>query len=132
MPMNLKQWTRRNISRAAVSPKRSEPPVTIIRPSRGWIPLNLHELWDYREVMYFLAWRDIKVRYKQTVLGAAKLMKTTGKHPAVLRDEVTTPSGTAISAIHELEDHGLRNMLISAVETATKRSKKLSQLIKVD
>ena len=46
-------------------------PVFSIRPSRGWISLNLHELWEYRELLYFLTWRDIKVRYKQTVLGAA-------------------------------------------------------------
>jgi len=46
-------------------------PVTVIRPSRGWISLNLHDLWEYRELLYFLTWRDIKVRYKQTVLGAA-------------------------------------------------------------
>ncbi len=47
------------------------PPKTIIRPSRGWVGLNLGELWRYRELIYFLVWRDIKVRYKQTVLGAA-------------------------------------------------------------
>jgi len=41
-----------------------------IRPSRGWIPLRLEDLWEYRELLYFLTWRDIKVRYKQTVLGA--------------------------------------------------------------
>ncbi len=46
-------------------------PVTIIRPSRGWISLNLRELWEYRELLYFLAWRDVKIRYKQTVMGAA-------------------------------------------------------------
>jgi len=45
--------------------------ITIIRPSRGWISLNLRDLWEYRELLYFLTWRDIKVRYKQTVLGAA-------------------------------------------------------------
>ena len=49
----------------------SEAPVTIIRPSRGWISINLRELWAYRGLLYFLTWRDIKVRYKQTVLGAA-------------------------------------------------------------
>ena len=42
-----------------------------IEPSLGWVSLRLHELWEYRELMYFLTWRDIKVRYKQTVLGAA-------------------------------------------------------------
>jgi lipopolysaccharide transport system permease protein len=42
-----------------------------IEPSRGWVTLKLHELWEYRELLYFLAWRDIKIRYKQTVLGAA-------------------------------------------------------------
>ena len=42
-----------------------------IRPSRGWVPLNLRDLWEYRELLYFLTWRDLKVRYKQTVLGVA-------------------------------------------------------------
>ena len=42
-----------------------------IEASRGWVTLNLRELWEYRELLYFLTWRDIKVRYKQTVLGAA-------------------------------------------------------------
>src|SRR5712691_12014777 len=45
--------------------------VLIIQPSRGWLKLNLGELWDYRELLYFLVWRDIKVRYRQTALGAA-------------------------------------------------------------
>ena len=48
-----------------------EPQVLIIRPTRGWLKLNLGELWAYRELLYFLVWRDIKVRYKQTALGAA-------------------------------------------------------------
>jgi lipopolysaccharide transport system permease protein len=42
-----------------------------IEPSRGWVSLRLGELWAYRELLYFLVWRDIKVRYKQTALGAA-------------------------------------------------------------
>jgi lipopolysaccharide transport system permease protein len=42
-----------------------------IEPSSGWVPLKLKELWNYRELLYFLIWRDVKVRYKQTVLGAA-------------------------------------------------------------
>jgi lipopolysaccharide transport system permease protein len=45
--------------------------VTVIQPSSGWVPLRLSELWQYREILYFLIWRDIKVRYKQTVIGAA-------------------------------------------------------------
>ncbi len=44
-------------------------PVTYLRPARGWIPLNLSALWSYRELVYFLTWRDIKVRYKQAFLG---------------------------------------------------------------
>jgi len=43
----------------------------ILEPSKGWVSLKLKELWQYRELLYFLTWRDIKVRYKQTVLGAA-------------------------------------------------------------
>ncbi|MDA8105743.1 MAG: ABC transporter permease [Nitrospiraceae bacterium] len=46
-------------------------PTVRIEPSRGWVSLKLRELWAYRELIYFLVWRDIKVRYKQTVLGAA-------------------------------------------------------------
>jgi homopolymeric O-antigen transport system permease protein len=42
-----------------------------IIPTRGWVSLRLREIWEYRELLYFLIWRDIKVRYKQTVLGAA-------------------------------------------------------------
>jgi len=49
----------------------AEQPYTVIRPSRGWVGLNLTELWHYRELLFFLAWRDIKVRYMQTALGAA-------------------------------------------------------------
>jgi len=45
-------------------------PVIRIEPSVGWISLRLNELWQYRELLYFLVWRDVKVRYKQTVLGA--------------------------------------------------------------
>jgi lipopolysaccharide transport system permease protein len=45
--------------------------VTRLEPSHGFISLRLRELWDYNELLYFLTWRDIKVRYKQTVLGAA-------------------------------------------------------------
>src|SRR5512142_2537775 len=50
---------------------KRELPVTYLRPARGWIPLNLSALWAYRELVYFLTWRDIKVRYKQAVLGIA-------------------------------------------------------------
>ncbi len=46
-------------------------PRTIIRPVSGWRLVNTRELWQYRELLFFLTWRDVKVRYKQTVLGAA-------------------------------------------------------------
>src|SRR5580704_166744 len=46
-------------------------PVLTIRRSKGLLSLNLADVWEYRELLYFLVWRDIKVRYKQTVLGAA-------------------------------------------------------------
>ena len=47
------------------------PPAVHIRPSTGWVSLRLKELFDYRELLYFLVWRDVKVRYKQTALGAS-------------------------------------------------------------
>jgi lipopolysaccharide transport system permease protein len=49
----------------------SDVPFVKIEPSRGWFSLNLRELWTYRELLYFLVWRDVKVRYKQTAIGAA-------------------------------------------------------------
>jgi lipopolysaccharide transport system permease protein len=61
-------------SSRAVSPpsmERDEPPSIRIEPSKGWISLGLEDLWQYRELLFFLTWRDIKVRYKQTALGAA-------------------------------------------------------------
>lgn len=52
--------------------RRAEtPPPIVIAPSRGWRALDLTELWSYRELLYFLTWRDVSVRYKQTLLGAA-------------------------------------------------------------
>ncbi len=47
------------------------PAHIVIEPPHGWQPLDLRELWEYRELFYFLTWRDIMVRYKQTALGAA-------------------------------------------------------------
>lgn len=45
--------------------------MVVIEPSKSWVPLRLGDLWQYRELLYFLTWRDVKVRYKQTLLGAA-------------------------------------------------------------
>ena len=47
------------------------PITTRIRPSGGWISLNLREIWEYRELIYFFVWRDLKVRYRQTILGVS-------------------------------------------------------------
>lgn len=52
----------------ALSPSQR---TTILRPVRGWSALNLKELWVYRELIYFMTWKDLKVRYKQTLLGAS-------------------------------------------------------------
>jgi lipopolysaccharide transport system permease protein len=54
-----------------INPNTSSPPEIVIEPSQGWVALKLKELWEYRELLYFFVWRDIKVRYKQTILGAA-------------------------------------------------------------
>lgn len=49
----------------------TETRITVLRPPRGWTALNLGDLWRYRELIYFMTWRDLKVRYKQTLLGAS-------------------------------------------------------------
>src|ERR1700746_2058010 len=43
----------------------------VVQPSKGWLQLDLRPVWEYRELLYFLVWRDLKVRYKQTAIGAA-------------------------------------------------------------
>lgn len=58
-------------SRPLTVPSSEGERITLIKPQQGWIPLNLRELWEYRELLFFFTWRDIKIRYKQTVLGAS-------------------------------------------------------------
>ncbi len=71
IPMSTTQAIRADAEASALVPPAHAEPVTIIRPSRGWVALRLNELWEYRDLLYFLVWRDIKVRYKQTALGAS-------------------------------------------------------------
>jgi|SRR6185503_18022396 len=69
--------TRQLNERAAIGgppsgPAFPDPPaITIIQPEHGWVPLRLREFWEFRDVLYFLVWKDIKVRYRQTLIGAA-------------------------------------------------------------
>jgi lipopolysaccharide transport system permease protein len=51
--------------------QNNDLPLTVYEPTHGWMSLHLGELWHYRELLYFLTWRDIKIRYKQTALGVA-------------------------------------------------------------
>jgi lipopolysaccharide transport system permease protein len=62
--------SNQSASRPTAAPDHHVP-ITRIEPAAGWASLQLGELWAYRELLYFLTWRDIKVRYKQTVLGAS-------------------------------------------------------------
>jgi lipopolysaccharide transport system permease protein len=56
----------------AAFPGGAGAPVKVrIEPPRGWLELHLREVWDYRELLYFLVWRDVKIRYKQTAIGVA-------------------------------------------------------------
>ena len=48
-----------------------EPNTVVVRPTKGWMALNLRDLWLYRELIYFMTWRDLKVRYKQTLIGVS-------------------------------------------------------------
>ncbi len=64
--------TRMVDSSGDLAPVEAPEPIHIhVEAASGWAPLKLRELWEYRELLYFLTWRDVKVRYKQTVLGAS-------------------------------------------------------------
>lgn len=70
--------------------------------------------------------RDVALKLAaQTVMGAARMVLESDQHPAVLRDQVTSPGGTTIAGLHVLEAKGLRDALISAVQAATERSVEL-------
>ncbi len=56
---------------AVIPPDATDDEITLIEPVHGWVSLGLREVWFYRELLYFFTWRDIKIRYKQTILGAA-------------------------------------------------------------
>jgi lipopolysaccharide transport system permease protein len=64
-------------------------PTVRIEPPHGWLELHLHEVWQYRELLYFLVWRNLKVRYKQTVIGIAWVvlqpLMTMGIRPCVVQ-----------------------------------------------
>jgi len=59
------------VASEAIAEPETELPFIRICPSKGWIQIDLRELWDYRELAYLLAWRDVSIRYKQTVFGAS-------------------------------------------------------------
>jgi pyrroline-5-carboxylate reductase len=76
-----------------------------------------------------LSREDALLLSAQTLLGAAKLLLETNEHPGRLKDKVTSPGGTAIAALHTIEEGGLRTTLINAVEVGTKRSKELGEMM---
>ena len=79
-----------------------------------------------------LSRKDAQFLSTQTVLGAAKLLLETKEHPGQLKDRVASPGGTAIAGIHTLEQGGLRTTMINAIESATKRSKELGDMMVKD
>ena len=63
----------------------------------------------------------------QTLLGSARLLLESGQHPGALKDMVTSPGGTTVEGLHELEKAGVRGALINAVRAASEKSKRLGQ-----
>jgi pyrroline-5-carboxylate reductase len=79
-----------------------------------------------------LSRKDALFLSSQTVLGSARMLLESKEHPGQLKDRVASPGGTAIAGIHTLEQGGLRTTLINAVESATKRSRELGELMVKD
>lgn len=69
--LNISRPVQANTSTSGQLPYTVGEPFTIIEPKKSWGALNLRDIWNYRELLYFLTWRDIKLRYKQTLLGVA-------------------------------------------------------------
>jgi pyrroline-5-carboxylate reductase len=82
---------------------------------------------DYGGVLAGLPRQLATVLAAQTVLGAAKMVLETGKHPGELKDMVTSPAGTTIAGMHALESGGLRGLMMEAVRRATERSTALGR-----
>lgn len=71
--------------------------------------------------------RDLAYRLaSQTVMGSGKLVIESQTHPAVLKDNVTSPAGSTASGLHHLEKHNFRNAIIGAIEAATERCRQIS------
>ena len=68
---SLQRQSEDTVGSATEFAVRTAIPTTIIEPSRGWSSLKLRDLWEYRELLFSLIWRDVKVRHKQPVFGAA-------------------------------------------------------------
>ena len=81
---------------------------TLIKPTRGWTSLNLGDLWRYRELMFFLTWRDILVRYKQTALGVGWAILT-----PLVQMVVFTPQGIMA---HDPDGDGMVNFELTSAE----------------
>src|SRR5262245_37533855 len=71
MPTSQTQAARAGLQTLGVPESLAADAVVRIEPPKGWLSLDLFELWAYRELLYFLIWRDVKIRYKQTAIGAA-------------------------------------------------------------
>src|SRR5207248_3803943 len=68
MPISAIQMT---VAAGVAATRSGRGAPTVVRQTTGWRSLGLREVWEYRELLYFLVWRDVKVRYKQTVIGVA-------------------------------------------------------------
>ena len=105
-----------------------QPPPTPARlhKRKSWTASS-REVWEYREVLYFLVLRNLKVRYRQTVLGAAQLAIESKKSPEDLIKMVVTPGGTTAAGLAKMEKLKTTEGLIAAVEAATNRGREMAR-----
>jgi pyrroline-5-carboxylate reductase len=116
----------RAVGQAIIVPEKYQDAVTAISGSGPAYIFYVVEAMIEAGVLLGLPRATSNELVVQTLVGAAKMLKETGEHPTVLRENVTSPAGTTVAALRQLDDHKVRAAFLSAMEAARDRSRELA------